>query len=187
MKRKLAAVGLVLGMLVNQCVITSANVSKPDVLRGIFSGIDAVDPDEKSLDLPYVDGTVLSDIREPMYISSDSAKILGESSFASDDVTWKNDVKYTMKKTSVTFGGKTYSIGDEYKLLRAAEADFDGDGKKGELGILAAVRATDKTSLLLLCASSAKIATVKLIRFRCCTAVRKNFMIICMSLKIVLK
>lgn len=156
MRRKIAAIGLVLGMIANQCVFVSANSDEPDVLRGIFSGIDSVDPNERELDLPYSDGEVLSDVREPMYITANGSKVLGESSFASDAASWKSADGYALSSASFTVGGKKYTVGSEYKVLRAAEGDFDGDGTKGELALIAAAKTSDKKSLLLLCTSSAK-------------------------------
>ena len=84
-----------------------------------------------------------------------ASKLLGESSFASDSISWKNSAGFTLKSGNVTINGKTYNIGSEFKLLNASEGDFNNDGKKGELAVLAAAKTMDNKSLLLLCTASA--------------------------------
>ena len=67
MKRKLTSIILVLAFVLSPAstfAVSAADTDKPDVLRSIFGGIDDIEPDEKALDLPYLDGTVLSDVRE---------------------------------------------------------------------------------------------------------------------------
>ena len=158
MKRKLTSIILVLAFVLSPAstfAVSAADTDKPDVLRSIFGGIDDIEPDEKALDLPYLDGTVLSDVREPIYMYNGASKLLGESSFASDSISWKNSAGFTLKSGNVTINGKIYNIGSEFKLLNASEGDFNNDGKKGELAVLAAAKTTDNKSLLLLCTASA--------------------------------
>lgn len=159
MKRKLISVILTLLLVLssagNFIVFAESDSDNPDMLRSIFGGIDEVNPDDKSKNLPYLNGTVLSDVREPFYISGSGSKVFGESSFASDTASWKNSGNFKLPSGKVTVNGTEYNIGSEYKLLGAAEGDFDGDGKKEELAFLTAAVTNDGKSLLMICGASA--------------------------------
>ena len=78
MRKKLIAVILTFAMVLSPLSMftlpANAAANKPDVLRSIFGNLDEVAPEEKALDLPYRDGTVLSDVREALRLFS--AKVL---------------------------------------------------------------------------------------------------------------
>ena len=162
MKRKLISVILTLLLVLssagNFIVFAESDSDNPDMLRSIFGGIDEVNPDDKSKNLPYLNGTVLSDVREPFYISGSGSKVFGESSFASDTASWKNSGNFKLPSGKVTVNGTEYNIGSEYKLLGAAEGDFDGDGKKEELAFLTAAVTNDGKSLLMICSGEGRDA-----------------------------
>ena len=55
-----------------------ARAAEPDVLRSIFRDIEQIDPAEQESRLPYADGTVLSEFREPLAIYGGGARIYGD-------------------------------------------------------------------------------------------------------------
>ena len=137
-----------------------ASEPKQDVLHEMFSGIDEVSPDDPAAQLPYLDGTVLSDVREPLYVYDGGSKLFGDSASPSENLTWKSASAAQLAAGAVTVGGKTYNLSNTYKLLSSGEGDLNGDGRKNELAVLAAAKTTDNRSLLLLCTAEAQLAPV---------------------------
>lgn len=145
---------------VGASVQTAAAADEHDVLREIFSGIDSVSPDDEAARLPYLDGTMLSDVREPMSANNGGTKMFGNSSSLSDNLAWNNSAAFRFASSAVTLGGKQYSLGSEIKILAVSEGDFDNDGRKNELAAVAAARTTGGKSLLLLCTAAATDGTL---------------------------
>lgn len=86
---------------------TGRTARTPDIFRDIFGGIDEVVPDEAAKKLPYQDGTVLSDVREPVYMSENGGKIYGEENSSDATLVWKNKTgKPTLPTGTVTFPEK---------------------------------------------------------------------------------
>lgn len=136
---------------------SAQSTAEPDILHDIFSGIDDVDSDAGEDRLPYSDGTVLSDIREPLGLSDSGAKIFGEDNSSSENPKWNNIEKFKLK-TSFSVGGTTYTA-NAFKILASCEGDFDGDGKRSEIAAVVAAKTNDNKSLLLLCTAEAKSAS----------------------------
>ena len=129
----------------------------PDVLHEIFGALDSVSPDEYADRLPYTDGTVLSDVREPLYLSGGNRKIFGENNLSSENPAWKTESGAMRLGTGkFTLGSKTYTLSGTYKFLAAYEGDFDNDGRRGELALLAAAKTSDGKSHLFLCTADAR-------------------------------
>lgn len=102
--------------------------------------------------LPYLDGTVLSDLREPLSLSSRTQKIYGKDNFDFENASWSTLSNPVYLQTGTVFiGSNAYTLSNTYKFLASYEGDFDNDGKKNELALLAAAKTTDNKSLLLLC------------------------------------
>ena len=162
MKSKLVSLVLVFTfILTNTAALADAAQPltgvKPDVLREMFGGIDEIDPNALESDLPYNDGTFLSDIREPLYMTDSGGKLFGDHASPSEGQSWSGSLSaLTLKSGNVAIGGKSYPLSGDTKLLSAYEGDFDNDGKKDELAVLAAAKTTDSRSLLLLCTAAAK-------------------------------
>lgn len=159
MRKKLIAVILTFAMVLSPLSMftlpANAAANKPDVLRSIFGNLDEVAPEEKALDLPYRDGTVLSDVREALGLTAADSFILGESAFASDDLELKSVNAFTLPAGTITLNGKRYPLNGDFKLLGAAEGDFNGNGKKSELALLVAAKTSNNRSLLFVCTASA--------------------------------
>ncbi|MGN0440987.1 MAG: hypothetical protein ACI4HH_09460, partial [Hominenteromicrobium mulieris] len=179
------------GLLEAQDEAISEETSDVDVMASIFgNSINDTDQDEYADQLPYNDGTVLSDVREPLLLY-DSFNYIGEYSMQArhsvtygqdSDVDWetlyyentnpfplgKDEVVGTRRYTTVTVGGTTYYVAqklgdvrnyeDYWKVLNAAEGDFDNDGKKDELALLVALKTADPDNkgMLLLCTAPAE-------------------------------
>ncbi len=123
---------------------TGRTARTPDIFRDIFGGIDEVVPDEAAKKLPYQDGTVLSDVREPVYMSENGGKIYGEENSSDATLVWKNKTgKPTLPTGTVNISGKTFALSGEMKILAAYEGDFDNIGRKTELALLVAARKKD--------------------------------------------
>ncbi len=162
MKNKIISTALMLAFSLNPCAAwAQTNENEPDVLREIFSGIDDADPELKSDRLPYLDGTYLSDIREPLYMYEGGQKIFGESDNLSASLSWRTSSSLTLKRGTVKIAGVSYSLSGQAKFLAAYEGDFDGDGRKNELAVIAAAKTTDNRSLMLLCTAAAAGGTAE--------------------------
>ena len=159
MKKKLVSVLLALAMSLSCASVLSVSADssqqgEPDVLRSLFGGIDDLSPDEKASELPYADGTMLTEVREPLYMSNEDSQIFGNESFATDSPSWQSATNFSMPTGTVTIQGKSYTLDREFMLTGAAEGNFDRGGIKDELAVLSAVKTTDGRSLLLLCTVS---------------------------------
>ena len=173
----------------------SEEPSDVDVMASIFGkSINDTDQDEYADRLPYNDGTVLADVREPLLLY-DSFNYIGEYSMQRrHSVTYGKDLdedwetlqyqnedpfplgkgEYVSGRTyrTVTVGGTTYYVAqllgdvrnheDYWKVLNAAEGDFDNDGKKDELALLVALKTAepDNKGMLLLCTAPAEGGTI---------------------------
>ncbi len=163
MKTKFVSLFLIIALVfttVGTSVQTAAAEEGHDVLREIFSGIDSVEPDVEAERLPYRDGTVLSDVREPLSVNSSGSGVFGSGSSLSDNLSWSSGAAPRFASPSVTLGGRQYSLGSEIKILAMSEGDFDNDGRKNELAVIAAARTTGGKSLLLLCTAEAPFGTL---------------------------
>lgn len=158
MKTKLISMFLSFALVfttVGASVQTVAAADEHDVLREIFSGIDAVSPDVESERLPYLDGTMLSDVREPLSVNAGGTKIFGNGVSLSENLAWSGTAAPSFASAAVTLGGKQYSLGGEMKILALSEGDFDNDGRKNELAAIVAAKTAGGKSLLLLCTAEA--------------------------------
>lgn len=160
MKKKLISLLLAATMVLSPVSAFAAEVPKntgrtartPDIFRDIFGGIDEVVPDETAKKLPYQDGTVLSDVREPVYMSENGGKIYGEENSSDATLVWNSKTgKPILPTGTVKISGKTFALSGEMKILAAYEGDFENIGRKTELALLVAARKKDGASLLLLC------------------------------------
>lgn len=159
MKRKLISLLIILALLpvravtyANSAQTAQAHLSEADIFREIFGDITEIDADEKADNLPYLDGTVLSDLREPLSLSSRTQKIYGKDNFDFENASWSTLSNPVYLQTGTVFiGSNAYTLSNTYKFLASYEGDFDNDGKKNELALLAAAKTTDNKSLLLLC------------------------------------
>ena len=153
MKRRLISLILSLSFALAP-VSARANSSQEDadlsLMQKIFGNMEDLSDSEYTL--PYKDGTLLSDVREPLYLSENGGRIFG-----SGEQVWASSgtLPQTANKTFV-IGGKSYALSGAYKILSAAEGDFDADGRRNQLAMLVAAKTSGNRSLLLLCAASAE-------------------------------
>ena len=123
MKSKLVSLVLVFTfILTNTAALADAAQPltgvKPDVLREMFGGIDEIDPNALESDLPYNDGTFLSDIREPLYMTESGGKLFGDHASPSEGQSWSGSLSaLTLKSCNVAIGGKSYPLSGDTKLL----------------------------------------------------------------------
>lgn len=158
MKRKLISFVLILSMIMPSFGVTASaaqSTYEPDLFNDIFNGIADVDADAKAEDLPYLDGTILSDVREPLALQDGTAKLFGEADTADEGLEW-GDLGTFNLKSSFTVNNTSYSVVSEFKILASYEGDFNGDGKQGEIAAVTAAKTTDGNSLLLLCTAEVK-------------------------------
>ncbi len=162
MKKKLISLMLAAAMVLSPLSVcantpdtTQKSPRKPDIFKDIFGGTDELDPEEEAKNLPYPDGTVLSDIREPLFANETGSRIFGEDNTLSTVLSWKSKAAPTLPGDTVNISGKSFTLASKMKILASYEGDFDGTGRKNELALLVAAKKTDGKSLLLLCTAKA--------------------------------
>lgn len=160
MKSKLISITLIFTMIFTSASVFAQNNASAaaaeaghDVLREVFGSLDDIDKEAASEKLPYKNSTVLSDVREPLYAGTGSAKIFGNNSSS-----WSSLSGVRLKSGTAVISGKSYSLTGEFKLLAAAEGDLSGSGKKAELALIIAAKKSGGSSLMLLCTAAAKLS-----------------------------
>lgn len=155
MKRRLISLMLSLACAVAP-MSALANTTQEDagagLLQKIFGKLD--DLSDNNLNLPYHDGTQLSDVREPLYLFENKGQVFGN-----DGASWANTNVYITLERNFSINGKSYNIEYGYKPLAMSEGDFNSDGRKNQLAVLVAAKTTDNRSLLLLCVTKADALT----------------------------
>ncbi len=131
---------------------------KINVIEKIFGKSDISDDGSYDDKAPYRDGTFLSDVREPMAADPSGAKVYGDDSRISGSSVWtaaKNPILLS-NSGKITVHGTTFSHDTTaFKALAAHEGDFDGDGRKNEIAVIAAIKGNDGASRMLLCVTAA--------------------------------
>lgn len=123
----------------------------------IFSDMDNINANEYADDLPYYDGEMLSNVREPLIFSSNGGKIYGEGSGAEsgDAMAWKDISAKPHLDSRISVSGKSYNLSGSIEILKSYEGDFTATGKKNLLASVVGASTTDGKALLLLCVSDA--------------------------------
>lgn len=155
MKRRLISLMLSLACAVapmSALAKTTQEDAGAGLLQKIFGKLD--DLSDNNLNLPYHDGTQLSDVREPLYLFENKGQVFGN-----DGAFWANTNVYITLERNFSINGKSYNIEYGYKPLAMSEGDFNSDGRKNQLAVLVAAKTTDNRSLLLLCVTKADALT----------------------------
>ena len=136
-----------------------ARAAEPDVLRSIFRDIEQIDPAEQESRLPYADGTVLSEFREPLAIYGGGTRIYGdENNPSAATLGWKSLPAARLRSGSVTIGGKSYSFTGKMQLFKTAAGDFKNTGRENGIAAVVGAKSTDGRAFLLLCTGDADLA-----------------------------
>lgn len=144
--------------LILSAAVLSGNSSiyaeRTDVMNRLFLGLGDISADEPYGILPYNDGRMFSEYKEPMTVGKSAARICGEENASDGDLSWKSkNVFFNLGGKAVSAGGKSYSLSSKISLIKAYEVDFDGDGKKDEMAAVIGAKTTGGIPLLLLCVS----------------------------------
>lgn len=162
MKSKLVSLTLIFAVMLTPLGAFAQTVQgaekKPDVMHDIFRDIDDVDSEAKAEDLPYNDGTFLSDIREPYYISESGGEIFGADNSSAESLSGYSVSVPALNSGNVMISGKTYNLNGEFKIIKSYEGDFSGSGRKSEIAFIIAAKIASGGSLLLLCTAEANLS-----------------------------
>ncbi len=154
---------------------SSIYAERTDVMNRLFSGLGDISADEPYGRLPYNDGTMLSEYKEPMTVGKSAARIFGEENASGGDLSWKSkNVFFNLGGKTVSAGGKSYSLSSKISLIKAYEADFDGDGKKDEMAAVIGAKTTGGIPLLLLCVSDMSYSGAAKVLYEGSTGVNGN-------------
>ena len=87
---------------------SSIYAERTDVMNRLFSGLGDISADEPYGRLPYNDGTMLSEYKEPMTVGKSAARIFGEENASDGDLSWKSkNVFFNLGGKAVSAGGKS--------------------------------------------------------------------------------
>ena len=128
-----------------------------NVIKKIFGNSDIYDDGSYEEKAPYRDGTFLSDVREPMIANQSGASVYGDDSRIIGGGLWTESNPLLLSDSgTITVHGTTFACDTSaFKALAAYEGDFDGDGRKNEIAVIAAIKGGDGASRMLLCVTSA--------------------------------